>query len=322
MTFRKWAVALVLGASISAHASAAYPDHAITLVVPFETGGSTDIVGRIVADQLAKALKTTVIVENRGGGGGSVGASHVSRSAADGYTLLLATAGTHSIGPNLRTLPYDPVKGFTPISLAAKTAVVVTANTSLGVKTLKDLVALAKSKPDSLNFASAGTGSLSHLTGELFDQLTGAKMVHVPYKGIGPALADLLADRVQVCMNNLPSLLPQIQAGKLVALAVASDKRSPLLPDVPTSAQAGVPGLVVDGWFGVVAPAGVPADRVDRLFKAMQTIDKSKSVEKQLNKAGSEPEVSKSPQEFKQYIVDQLARWKTIVDQAGARTGQ
>jgi len=310
---------LAAGLCLSLPVYAKYPAKPIVLIVPFEAAGSTDIIGRIVADHLSAELKSPVIVENRSGSGGTVGTTYASHAAADGYTLLLATAGTHSINPNLRKVPYDPIGGFVPISLAAKTAVLAAVNPATGVKNLKDLVALGKAKPGSLNFASAGSGSLSHLTGELFNQLTGAGMVHIPYRGAGPALSDVLAGRVPVIMNNLPSLLPQAQSGKLQALAVASEKRSSLLPDVPTAAEAGVPGFEVDGWFGIVAPAGTPPEVVETLHEAMRTIDTSDKVKARLNEAGSEPVTSPSSEDFAKYIAAELARWKGIVDKAGAR---
>jgi len=319
MSISKKLMWLAAGMVLSLSAWAKYPDRPIVLVVPFEAAGSTDIIGRIVADHLATALKNPVVVENRSGSGGTVGTAYVSHAAPDGYTLLLATAGTHSINPNLRKVPYDPVADFEPVSLAVKTPVLAAVNPSLGVKSLTELAAFGKSKPGALNFASAGSGSTSHLTGELFNQLTGAGMVHIPYRGAGPALNDVLSGRVPVMMNNLPSLLPQVQAGKLQPLAVASTRRSPLLPDVPSAVEAGVPGFEVDGWFGIVVPAGTPSEAVARLHEAMQTIDTSEKVKQQLNAAGSEPATSPSPEAFAEYMAHELARWKEIVDKAGAR---
>jgi tripartite-type tricarboxylate transporter receptor subunit TctC len=308
---------LVLGFHVAlAQAADRYPVRPVTLVIPFEAGGTTDIIGRLVAEQMSKALGVSVVVENRGGSGGTVGTASVARAAADGYTLLLATAGTSSINPNMRTVPYDPVKGFAPISQVADTTVLVVANPKLGVSSLGELVKLSKGEPGRINFASAGNGSISHLTGELFNQLTGASMTHIPYRGAGPAMADVLAGRVPVFMNNMPSFLPLVKSGALRPLAVASDHRSALLPEVPTSAEQGVPGLVVSGWFGVVAPAGTPPEVVRTLHAALRKMEDSPEAKRKMSDAGSEIHTSASPEAFGQFMAAELSRWKSVVTKA------
>ncbi len=308
------AMALAAGA---AHAE--YPERPITLVVPFEPGGSTDILGRIVAEHLTQTLGSPVTVENRGGGGGTIGAAVVANAQPDGYTLLFATSGTHSINPNLRKVDYDPIGGFVPISLAVETPVLVIANPDIGVKTLQDLIDVSKAEPGKFNFASAGNGSTSHLAGELFNQLTGAEMVHIPYPGAGPAMNDVLAGRVQIFMNNMPPFVPHVKSGTVVPLAMASEKRSAILPDVPTAAEAGLDGFVVAGWFGVVAPAGTPEEMVEKLHQAMLKMDSSDAIKEKLFNVGSEVSVSPSREDFAGYIKRELERWGGVVAKSKAR---
>jgi tripartite-type tricarboxylate transporter receptor subunit TctC len=303
-----------LAVPFTALAQKTYPTQPIKLVVPFEPAGTTDVVGRLVAEHLRSALGTSVVVENRGGSGGTIGTASVARAPADGYTLLLVTAGTHSINPNIRKVPYDALRSFAPISQVADTIVVIVINPSLGVSNLSELVMLSKSRPAGIDFASAGVGSMSHLTGELFRQATGARLAHVPYKGAGPAMTDMLAGRVPLFMNNLPSFLSMIQAGRLKPLAIAGDERSQFLPDVPTAAEAGVKGVAVSGWFGVVAPAGTPDAVIKTLYDALRKMDQSPKVKKQMEDAGSELKTSASPEAFKQFIAGDLAQWKTVVD--------
>lgn len=303
---------------ITGSAMAEYPERPITILVPFNAGGSTDIIGRIVAQHLTEELGSPVVVENRGGGGGTIGAAVVAGAEADGYTLLLATTGTHSINPNLREVGYDPIGDFAPISLAVETPVLVTVHPSLPVETLADLVALGQADPGALNYASAGIGATSHLASEMFNHLTGAQMVHIPYPGAGPALNDVVAGRVQVFMNNMPPFLPHVESGALRPLAVASERRSALMPDVPTAAEAGLDGFVLGGWFGLVAPDGTDPEILDLLYQAMAAINDNNEVSERLNNVGAEMAVSESREAFGEYISSMLETWTSVVQLSGA----
>jgi tripartite-type tricarboxylate transporter receptor subunit TctC len=245
-----------LSASVRAQA---FPSRPIRLIVPFPPGGPTDIVARPLAQLLGDELKTTVIIDNRGGAGGSLGATVVAKSAPDGYTLLMATVGTNAINSSLyKNLAYDAVKDFTPIALVASAPVAVVVNPTLPVKNLAELVALAKKDPGKLNYGSAGNGTPGHLTGEMFKAAAGIDVKHVPYKGSAPAVIDLLAGQTQMMFDPLQSVIAHVRAGKLRALAVSSAARSPEAPQVPTIAESGYPGFETTAWWGVFAPAGLP----------------------------------------------------------------
>src|SRR5271166_4588940 len=254
----KRAASFIVLAVIAAGAGAqTYPTKPIRLVVPFPAGGTTDILAREVGQRLSVSLGQSVIVDNRPGAAGNIGSELVAKSAPDGYTLLMATVGTHAINPSLYArMPYDHVKDFTPVVLVAGVPNVLEVTPSLPVYTVADLIKLAKEKPGQINFASSGSGTSIHLSGELFKTMAGVDMTHVPYKGSAAAITDLIGGQVQVMFDNLPSSLPQIKAGKLRAIAVTSAQRAPALPDVPTIAESGLPGFEATSWFGVVAPAG------------------------------------------------------------------
>ncbi|KWR92216.1 Bug family tripartite tricarboxylate transporter substrate binding protein [Cupriavidus sp. IDO] len=247
----------------------AYPNKPIRLIVPFAAGGTTDIVARAVSDALGRELGQPVVVENRGGGGGVIGADALAKSAPDGYTLGIATVSTMATNPatNARN-PYDPIKDFAPVTNLVNVPNVLTVNPKVPAKTLKDFVALLKANPGKYSYASAGKGSISHLDGELFKDITKTDMVHIPYRGSGPALNDTLAGQVNAQFDNLPSSMPHIQAGKLRALAVAAPKRVEGLPDVPTFAEAGMKDMNNMAWYGLVAPAGTPAAIITRVHDA------------------------------------------------------
>lgn len=304
------AAALTLG--LAATASAAYPDKPIRLLVPFAAGGTTDIVARIVATGLTKELGQSVVVENRGGGGGAIGAEALVRSPDDGYTIGVATVSTMGTNPatNPKT-PYDPLKDFTPITNLVNVPNVITVNPKVPAKTLQELIALLKAKPGEYSYASAGTGSISHLDGEQFKSVTKTDMVHVPYRGSGPALNDTLAGQVQIQFDNLPSSLPHIKAGNLRALAVAAPARLDYLPDVPTFAEAGVPEVNNMAWYGLVAPAGTPAEIVQKIrdaaVKAMQQPD----IRDRLIQAGALID-GNTPEEFAKQIQHELEMRKRI----------
>jgi tripartite-type tricarboxylate transporter receptor subunit TctC len=311
--------AAMLPAASGALAQQGWPNKPIRFVVPFPPGGTTDIIGRIAADEVAKALNATTVVENRGGAGGNIGAEAVARSAPDGYTMLVCTVGTHGINKSLYSkLSYDPVKDFTPVTLLALVPNVIVVHPSVKANTVKELIALLKANPGRLNYASSGNGTSIHLSAELFKTMTGTFMTHIPYRGSAPAIADLLANQTQVMFDNLPSAMPQIKAGKLRALAVTSAKRAAALPDVPTVAEAGVPGYEASSWFGLVAPAGTPKEIVDKTRDAIAKAWARPDVREKLLGQGADP-VADTPEEFAKYIDSEIAKWAKVVKASGAK---
>lgn len=312
-----FATASALALSSAAMAQT-YPTKPIRLVIPFAVGGTTDNLGRVLAARLSEKLGQQVVADNRPGAGGNIGSDIVAKASADGYTLLFATEGTLGINPALyKTLPFDPQKDFTPVAQFASVPNILVVNPKVPVKTVAELVAHAKNKPAGLNMGSAGNGTTNHLSGELFQKMTGASFTHVPYKGSGPAMADLLANQIQLMFDNFPGSLPHVKAGSLRALAVTSTRRSPLLPDVPTMAEAGVPGYDVEVWFGVVAPKDLPPQTVATLSKAITDIaQEPATIEKILN-IGATP-LTSTPSEFAQRIRHAQEKWAPIVAQSGA----
>ena len=317
-----WGVAIVavLAAAGGALAQApAYPSKPIRLVVPFPPGGATDILAREVAQKLTEAWGQSVVVDNRPGAGGNIGAELVARAAPDGYTLLMGTVGTHAINASLYAkLPYDHVKDFAPVILVAGVPNVLVVNPALPVNTVAELIAYAKANPGKLNFASSGNGTSIHLSGELFKVMAGVQMTHVPYKGSAPAVADLISGQVQLMFDNLPPSLPQIKAGKLRALAVTSATRAPALPDVPTIAEAGLPGFEASSWFGVLAPAGTPPAIVARLNAEIAKWLASPEAREKLSKQGANA-AGGSPEDFAKHIAAETTKWAKVVKDSGAK---
>ena len=292
-----------------------YPNRPLRLVVPQPPGGPTDIVARLVAQKLSERLGQQVVVDNRPGAGSNIGTDAVAKSPRDGYTLVVATV-QHIVNPFLfPSLPFDPVKDFTPVTLMTKAHIVLVVNPELPVQNVKELIAYAKSKPGGISWASAGNGSTSHLALELFKVETGVPATHVPYKGTPPALNDLLGGRVQVMFDGVITSLPHIKAGKLRPLAVASLTRSPLLPDVPTMTEAGVPGFETVGLAAILAPAGTPPAIVDRLSREIATILRMPDVRSQLEAMGLEV-VASSPSEFAAYIDVESKKWGKLIKDA------
>ncbi|MEN5343272.1 tripartite tricarboxylate transporter substrate binding protein [Achromobacter mucicolens] len=303
----------------SAAIADAYPTKPIRLIIPFAVGGSTDNLGRVLAARLSEKLGQQVVADNRPGAGGNIGTDLVAKAPADGYTLLFATEGTLGINPSLyKKLPFDPEKDFTPIAQFASVPNILVVNPRVQAKTVQELAAYAKSRPASLNMGSAGNGTTNHLSGELFQTMTGATFTHVPYKGSGPAMADLLADQIQLMFDNLPGSLPHVKAGSLRALAVTSAKRSPLLPDVPTMAEAGVPGYDVEVWFGVAAPKGLPAQTLATLSKAITEISQEPATIEKILNIGATP-LTSTPAEFGSRIQEARIKWAPIVAHSGAK---
>ena len=309
--------ALALLLALTAPAAAEYPDHPVRLIIPFPPGGSNDVVGRLVANQLSEKLGHKVFVDNRGGAGGVLGTEAAAAAAPDGYTLLIVSIA-HAVNPALYKLNYDPIKSFTPISILATGPNVLAVNPQLPVKTVAELVALAKQKPGELDYASAGVGSFQHLGGELFKLTAGVNLQHVPYKGGGPAMQDVIAGHVKIMFSSLVQTTPFIQSGQLRALGVGGTKRNPILPDVPTIAEAGVPGYEANNWWGIMAPAGTPKEIVDRLYRDIQATLKSPELTAAFDREGASA-VTMSTDEFAKYIENEIVKWGRVVKEGNIK---
>ncbi len=304
-------------AALSPAAAQDYPNRPVRLIIPFPPGGSNDVVGRLVANQLSEKLGHKVFVDNRGGAGGVLGTEAAANAAPDGYTLLVVSIA-HAVNPSLYKLNYDPIKSFAPISIMATGPNVLAVNPTLPVKSVKELVALAKEKPGSIDYASAGVGSFQHLGGELFKLVAGVNLQHVPYKGGGPAMQDVIAGHVKVMFSSLVQTTPFIQSGQLRALGVGGAKRNPVLPDVPTIEEAGVPGYVADNWWGIVAPAGTPQPIVDKLYRDIQDVLKSPELTAAFAREGAAA-VSMTTAEFGNYMEAEMAKWARVVKEGNIK---
>ena len=312
-------IVLSLAAAAFPLASAAqgFPVRPMKIIVPFPPGAATDLLARTVAQRLSTAFGQPVVVENKAGATGTIGSSLVAGSPPDGYTLLMATTSTHGIAPNLyKKPPYHPVNDFEPVSLVGWTPNVLVVHPSVPASSVKELVALAKSREGKMTFASSGSGSSIHLAGELFKSMAGVEMLHVPYKGAAPALTDVMGGQVDVMFDTVAQALPQIKAGKLKALAVTTSRRSSALPDVPTVAEAGLPGYEMAGWIGLLAPKGTPAEAVERIHGEVVKIVNTPEVRERMVAAGVEL-AGTTPEEFRRVLTTELPKYARVMKDAG-----
>ena len=303
--------AVLLLTLASAAAADDYPNRPVRLIIPFPPGGSNDVVGRLVAKELSTVLGQQVFVDNRAGAGGTIGTEAASKTAPDGYTLLIISVA-HAVSPALYKLEYDSIKSFTPISILATGPNVLVVNPELPVRSVNELIALAKQKPGELNYASAGVGSFQQLGAELFKLQAGVDIVHVPYKGGGPAMQDVLAGHVKIMFSSLIQTAPFIKSGQLRVLGFGGTKRSPVLPGVPTIDEAGVPGYTAENWWGIVAPAGLPAPMLEKLYNAVQAALKAPDLQAAFAREGAASVVMSSA-EFADYIKTEIAKWGRVV---------
>ena len=317
MRFTRLAV-LLLAALVAAPAARAqtFPSKQIRLIVPFPPGGPNDIIARAVGQRMSEILKQPIVIENKSGRGGALGTDFVAKAEPDGYTIGITSAGALAISPSMERLSYNPATDLQPVTLVAKVPEMLVVTPALPVATLQQLVAYAKANPRKLNFASSGPGSLPHLAGELFKLTAGVDIVHVPYRGAAPAVNDLLGEQVQMAFFDLPVLLPHVQAGKLRPLAVAAPQRAPTAPDVPTTAEAGMPALQAENWYGMVAPAGTPPEVVARLNEAAVQAMRDPHVAERLASQGAIL-VGDTPEQFRAFIQRETEKWGRVVREAG-----
>src|SRR4051812_10115456 len=314
--FRLAALALVLFAGVAA--AQTYPSHPVRLIIPYPPGGSNDIVGRMIAAQLGERLGQQVVVDNRSGAGGQLGTLAAAKSPPDGYTLLLISVA-YAFGPALyKDLQYDPETAFAPITILGRGAAGVCLHPSVPASSIQELIALAKAKPGQLNYASAGVGSLQHLAAALFMSQAKIEVVHIPYKGGGPAMADVMAGQAQIVLPSLIQTMPYIKSGRLKCIATTGAKRSAAVPEIPTVAESGLPGYEAHNWWGMLAPAGTPAPIISRLHGALTEVIDSKETTRRFETEGAEA-VHMSPQEFGRFISSELAKWAKVARDVGIK---
>jgi tripartite-type tricarboxylate transporter receptor subunit TctC len=321
MSFCKslFAGSLIAGLIMAAQAQAAFPERPVTLVVPFAAGGSTDVVARVIAEKMSEDLGQQVVVQNVAGAGGSLGAGNVARAEPDGYTILMGTVATHALNPLILTSkPYDAEADFAPVSLLVLVPNVLVVNPELPAKSVEELLALLKAEPDKWSYASSGNGTPLHLSGELFKSMAGVTMEHIPYKGSGPALNDLLGNQVSIMFDNLPSSSTHIKAGTLRALAVTTAERAPSFPDIPTMAEAGLPGYETYTWNALFAPKDTPKEVVDRLNAAAVKAMADPGVAERMQEF-SATIVASSPEELATHVKAEIAKWTPVVKDANVK---
>ncbi len=309
---------VLLAAYAAAGAAYPYPDRPVRLIVPYAPGGAVDMVGRLMAQDMTPRLGQQVVVDNRAGGGGVVGIELAARAAPDGYTLLVGSVGVASMPGMHSRLSFDPVKDFAVIIVSISGTYLLGVNPSIGVGSVKDLIALAKQRPRTLNFGSSGPGSTIHLAGEMLKSMAGIELVHVPYKSAGLALTDVIAGNIQLMFAPVIVMQPQAKAGKVRAIGVTSAKRSQLMPELPTIAEAGVPGFEVSGWYGLLAPAATPRERLQRLYNESKKGMEEESMKERLRAQGLEV-ITMSPQESAAFLRADIARWSKVIRDAGVK---
>jgi tripartite-type tricarboxylate transporter receptor subunit TctC len=319
MKLVKWAAAAAFALTAAAAGAQSYPNKPIRMIVGFPPGGGTDVVARVISAKLQEWYGQAVVVENRAGATGTIGADAVAKSAADGYTLIMGHVNSHGIAPSLFTkLPYDPVKDFAAVSYVGYVPNVLAVHPSVPAKSVKELVALAKSRPGAMNYASSGNGSTQHLAGEMFKQLTGTHIVHIPYKGSGDAIKDLLAGTVNMNFDTMPPVLPHIQSGKLRGLAISTPRRLPQLPDVPTFEEAGIKGFDVTNWYGVMAPAGTPGEIVAKLNADINKAMQVPEVRARLQAVGTQLN-EQSAAEFQAFVRNEVVKYGKLTKDGNIR---
>lgn len=315
------AACCVLSAAVAGAAVAqSFPTKPIKIVATFNPGGASDILARLIAPKLAERLGQPVLVENRAGAGGNLGSDYVAKSAPDGHTLVVGYIGTHAVNPTLYpNIPFDAVKDFAPVAFLASIPSALVVHPSVEAKSVAELISLAKARPGRLNYGSGGSGTAPHLAAELFKTMTNVDMVHIPYKGSGPAVTDLLGGQISLMFNTMIQTIPHVQSGKLRALAVTSAKRSQAMPELPTLAESGLPGYEMVGWFGLLAPAGTPRDVVMKLNKEVNEILNLPDVKERLAALGSEPTDITTPEQFGNYIKTEIAKWAKVIKASGMK---
>ena len=292
-----------------------FPAKSVRFIVPFPPGGSNDVLSRITAQAMSTGLGQPIVVDNRAGAGGMIGAEHVAKSPPDGYSILNVQASFVANAAMRNTMPYDPVSDFVYIGMMARGPLLAVVHPSLPVKNIKELVALAKARPGQINYGSTGTGGHNHLASELFRKMAGINIVHVPYKGVAPALSDLMGGHTQLVMTSLPSAMTQVQAGRLKALAVGSEKRSAFMPEMPTIAESGVPGYAAEFWWGIAAPAKTPADIVSRLSAELAKALQSPALKQRFATEGAEPS-NMTREQLTRFIASEIPRWRQVAHDA------
>lgn len=317
LIYAVWLVAMPFAAS---HAQQNYPTRPARLVIAVPPGGAADLVGRVVAQKLGDAMGQTVVADNRGGGGGMIAADIVAKSAPDGYTLLLGSITTHGIGPHVYSKqPYDPVKDFAPVVLTATMPMIVVVNTAVPAKSVKELIALAKTKPGALGFASSGSGGAPHLVGELFKSATGAPLQHIPYKGSGPAATDVAGGQVAVAFDAIAPHLAHIKSNRTRILAAISPRRLAMFPDVPTMSEIGFPQVAASIWYGLLVQGATPASIISKINSETNRVLMLQEVKDRMAGAGIDAAPSNTPADFAKFIRDELAKWGPVVKASGAR---
>jgi len=305
-------------ASLAAHAQTPWPTKPVKMIVPFPAGGPTDVMTRSLADKLSTALGQPVVIDNKPGAGGTIGSDLVAKSAPDGYTLLMATGSTHSVGPYLGKVPYDPQKDFTPVIYVGTATNILLVSPKLGVSNVRELIALAKQKPGELNYATSGIGSVAHLTSEMFAAMAGIKLTHVPYKGTQQSIADIASGQVAMLFDNVLTAKPHVDSGRLKGIAISSSKRSELVPDIPTVAESGLPGFESNNWFGIFGPANLPKPIVDRLNAEVNRIVKDPAIRERFHTLGFET-TGGSPQDLDNIMKSEAQKWSKVIRDANVK---